>query len=246
MEFYTLPSSFESLPIEIFWYPALKDSSEVILILKGLYGLHDPQSSTSWDVELVRLCGGEYNFVCINTARRGFTKDERSIKEAFIGKTFQQESDDLILALDFLKNKKVLSHSHNFHIVANSFGGTTLLGAPEIIGEAASIVMIGSGCGKSPTTTKPLLQTLFDESSLLVPLRSYRGIFAFVRGADDAVVPRESQDKIIQNAISASVCSVYTIRGARHDLTPSSETCPIDRGRIIERILKHVLSLAEK
>ena len=212
-------SSFESLPVTVFWYPSEKKTPHTILLLKGLYGFHDPLSLESWDVSIIKKHSDIFNFIVVNTARKA-SADAQS-KESFVGKTFEQECDDIWQSYQLLEKEGVLSTSCVLHIIANSFGGTTLLGIPELVEQAVSITMIGSGCGKSDTTTKPLLATLFDEKTLLQPIRTYKGIFIFVRGSNDTVVPKASQEKIVQNAISASAHIKYTINDAQHDLSPA-------------------------
>jgi dienelactone hydrolase len=243
MKQYKIRSSFESLPVEIFWYPAKQMNSPTIILLKGLYGLHNPYSTTSWDSDIIQSCNKKYNIVCINTARKKDVVGDGSPREIFDGKTFKQECDDIQRVYQYLLENKIFHSRHGFHVIANSFGGTTLLGAPEVLKNTSSVIMIGSGCGKSKYTTKPLLQTLFDEEKLLTPLRSYKGVFGFIRGSDDTIVPKESQDKIIKNAVSASICMTYTIRGAQHDLTSSLNASVINRTNILLSIVDQAVSL---
>ena len=244
MKQYTIPSSFESLPVEIFLYPAKQINSPTLILLKGLYGFHDPHSSVSWDADILRVCDEKYNIICINTARKKNNVGDTAIKETFNGKTFKQECDDILCVHQYLFKNKILHSEHGFHIVANSFGGTTLLGTPEVLSKASSVIMIGSGCGRNPTTTKPLLQTLFNEEKLLASLRLYTGVFGFVRGSDDVVVPKESQDKIIKNAVSASVCMTYTIHGAQHDLSPGLNMSTVDRTRVLLSMINQAILLS--
>ncbi|OGM90698.1 hypothetical protein A2755_04105 [Candidatus Wolfebacteria bacterium RIFCSPHIGHO2_01_FULL_48_22] len=244
MPLYTISSAFQSLPIEIFWYPAKQKAVATVFLLKGLYGLHNSTSVDSWDTELIEVLNDGYNFVCINTARQGTTADERSSKDAFVGKTFQEECADIQRAFIYLFDTGIMPSSSKIYVVGNSFGGTTLLGIPKMMNKASGIVIVGSGCGKSPTTTKPLLTTLYDEERLLAPLRSYSGVFAFVRGSLDSVVPKDSQDKIIDSARSSRIHITYTIIGAQHDLTPMRDRMTPHRRALLASVLHHVISLA--
>lgn len=231
-----LSSSFKSLPVTIFWYPAVKKTPHTILLLKGLYGLHNPQSPESWDVDFIKNNNDSFNFIIVNTARKNSANIQS--KESFTEKTFEQECDDIKKSYQLLKKKEMLPNPCILHIIANSFGGTTLLGIPELIEKTASITMIGSGCGRSETTTKPLLTTLFDEKTLLHPLHGYKGIFIFIHGSNDTVVPKESQEKIIESATSASVHIQYTVNNAQHDLSPiGEENTMISRGKILSSVL---------
>ncbi len=241
MNHYTTTSSFQSLPINIYHYPATQESSQVVLLLKGLYGLHIPGTTTSWEGALIPLLTTDIHVICINTSRIGDEDEVRSSKDAFVGKTFAQECEDIERAYRYLCDEKVLPVDHILSVIGNSFGGTTLLGAPYLLEQASVVIMIGSGCGKSATTTKPLLATLLDEKELLSSLRSYTGIFAFVRGALDSVVPHSSQEKIMQSASSARVNMRYEIAHADHDLT--SITHHVNRTTLIDGLLRHTWGL---
>ena len=246
MQKYSIISSFESLPVEIFWYPAQSRTSHIILLLKGLYSLHNPKLSDSWDAELIRACNSSYHFICINTARRGAETEERSRQEAFIGKTFTQECGDIQSSFRYLTNAGIFPRPYSLSIVANSFGGTTLLGIPNLLHAASAVVMIGSGCGKSPTTTKPLLATLPDENALLHSLRSFSGVFAFIRGARDTVVPKESQNKIVQSALSSRAALLCTVAHATHTLEVASDRNAVPPAQIIASLLRSAVSLTRQ
>lgn len=235
-------SSFGDLPIEVFLYEASEKNRDTIFLLKGLYGLHIPDGD-SWDNDLIRVLLGKYNVVCINTARVGSNNEERSSQDAFTGKSFRDECDDVFKSWERLVREGVIVESNKVHIVGNSFGGTTLLGLPELMSLAESILFIGSGCGKSPITTKPLLATLFDEERLLESIRGYKGNFVFIQGSEDIVVPKESQDKIIASAENARTVIIYKILGVRHDLKPSSDVYIFDRVKTLTSILEHTINL---
>ena len=243
MKSYKTASIFKSLPIEIFYYSAKQKTRHTVILLKGLYGLHDSKSNTSWDNEVIKSLKGKYNFICINTARRETGGKEKHNQKSFTGKTFKQECDDVYKAYQYLIDQKVISKEQKLSIMANSFGGTTLLGIPQLIRKSSSIIMVGSGCGKSLTTTKPLLKTLFNEDILLKAISSYKGIFAYIRGEKDTIVPKESQEKIIQAFKSASIKVVYEIRGAQHNLTSVTKTNSINRQEILTSILENTLAL---
>lgn len=245
MEKYKISSDFKSLPIEIFWYPAKRKTSHTVILLKGLYGSHDPKSQDSWDNEIIEESQGKYNFVCINTARKKVDIDEKRSQKAFTQKTFKQECNDVYKAYLYLIDKKILLKSQKFLIVGSSFGGTTLLGIPDLIDRSSSIIMIGSGCGKSAKTTKPLLKTLFNEKKLLKPISSYQGVFVFVRGSDDKIVPQESQNKIIEAVSKASIKITYIIQNAQHNLSSSFDSSTKDRRKILSSILENSISLIE-
>ena len=105
--------------------------------------------------------------------------------------------------------------------------------------------MIGSGCGKSATTTRPLLKTLFNERKLLKPISSYQGVFVFVRGSDDTIVPKESQNKIIKTISKASIKIIYIVLHAQHNLSSSFDSSTKNRKKILISILDNAIALIE-
>lgn len=82
-----------------------------------------------------------------------------------------------------------------------SFGGTALLGCPDVLNSIQEIIMIGSGSGRSATTTKPLLSTIPDTKNLLYHISKFKGSLYFLHGGKDSVVPLESQKKIYNSAL---------------------------------------------
>jgi dienelactone hydrolase len=234
MKKFSLASSFNSLPIEVFWYESLQPSTNTVILLKGIYGLHNPDIHDSWEMSLISACRGSYNFVCVNTARLGEVLPSDT-PEAFTGKTFEQEWKDIQKGFDACVREGLISKEHRVIIVGNSFGGTLLLALPELLQKSEAVIMIGSGCGKSPTTIKPLLATMPSEEHLLSPLRSYGGTFVFVRGANDTVVPKESQDKIIASATSVRERLVCEIKDAAHNLMGGG----VDRADMLSRLISY-------
>lgn len=197
MNVHKVPSAFFGETV-IFHYPAKEKTNQAVLLLKGLYGQHvseGTQSKQSWDNQLVYLLKNKYDIFLFNAGRREVDKK----KEAFAGKTFQQECDDIQNAFTYCK-ENILREDIVWGSVAMSFGGTILMGCPGILQIMQNVIMIGSGCGKSSTTIKPLLSTLPETSELLQSISSYKGSLYFLHGGKDAVVPKESQKEIYENA----------------------------------------------
>ena len=185
--------------IKIYYYPSIKPSKKVFLVLKGIYGEHVP-GDASWDNVLVKLLENDYHLIFIRTSRLNDKMD----REAFVGKTFKQECTEVINAFKYC-NKNIFSNDYVWGCIGVSLGGTILLGSPKIFSQMKIIIMVGSGCGRNPKTTKPLLSTLPETKQLLKSLDNFRGIFIFLHGDDDTVVPTVSQrmiyDRAIKNAI---------------------------------------------
>lgn len=193
MKIYQIPSCFNNTSTLIYHYPARNDSEKVLLLLKGLYGEHKPTGDDviCWDMELIKLVNDNYHVLVIQSGRlAGITGIS-----VFVGKTFDQECSDVEKAF-----KYCLTHLFNKEMrwmaIGSSFGGTTILGASDVLLKMETVVLIGSGSGKSENTTKPLLSTLFETEKLLSSLQKYVGNFFFLHGTHDDVVPLDSQRKI--------------------------------------------------
>lgn len=232
---------------EMFLYESEVQTNRVILLLKGIYGFHfqldDFQTDLlglKWDAAFIRYFLPHTHVVCVNTSRlTGF--DQSSFKErrdSFEGKDYWNEVSDVTIAferaLQFLSEKGVTTPE--IHLVGKSFGGTTFLGMKDIANKAITISMMGSGCGKSETTTKPLLRTLPDESELLLTITNYNGYFASYRGEIDEVVPLESQEKIIR-ASGAKITNYVTIKSADHEFEKMNGMDSIEPGIIVRKMI---------
>jgi hypothetical protein len=203
MSTYAIPSRFLETKITIFHYPSLQDSKKVVLIMKGLYGEHDfakMGDDGSWDNKLISLLQENYHLVLV---RSGRLEAETRIAK-FEGKIFQEEVGDIEDAIAYCK-KEIFSKDFKWSSVALSFGGTTLLGVPSILSSMETVIFANSGCGKSATTTKPLLSTLPETSALLRSMEIFKGNFFFLHGGKDLVVPLESK-KMIYGTASEAKC----------------------------------------
>ncbi len=178
----------------VYHYPSNKPSKKSILVLKGIYGEHDP-NGLSWDNALVKLLQNNHHIIFIRTSRLNNKTD----REAFIGKTFGQECSEIESALEYC-NKNIFPKDITWCCIGASFGGTILLGTPRTLSQMKAVIMIGSGCGKTPETTKPLLSTLPETDQLLRALDTYSGIFIFLHGENDVIVPEYSQRLIYDRA----------------------------------------------
>lgn len=184
--------------VKMYHYPSVKHSKRAILVLKGIYGEHVPGNS-SWDNELVELLQNDYHILFVRTSRL----NDKIDREAFIGKTFEQECIEIEDAFEYC-NRNILSNEYDWGGIGVSLGGTILLGIPRILSQMKTIIMVGSGCGRNPETTKPLLSTLPETEQLLHSLDDYHNAFIFLHGKNDIVVPIDSQRLIYNRAINNS------------------------------------------
>lgn len=219
-----ITSDFGEKESEFFIYQPEKESNKVLFIIKGIYGVHRPvfkgEVNLKWDIEFVNYFTKNINVVCFNTSHKKiydeFDRNER--KDSYDGKTFDQEVGDIE---KIIIRVKAILHSQGvqgpeFYFFGKSFGGTLLLALKQSL-ESKALFMVGSGCGKSKTTSKTLLATMPEESVLLKNISTYHiGKFYFFRGELDGVVPKESQEKIV-NAVNEDIMEYTVLDGVDHE-----------------------------
>ena len=197
MENYEIPGLFSG-NVKMYHYSSTKPSKKVLLVLKGIYGEHVPDEF-SWDNALIKLLRNDYHIIFVRNSRLNGKVD----RDAFIGKTFEQECTEVENAFEYC-NKNIFSNKYVWGCVSVSFGGTTLLGTTQVLSQMKMVIMVGSGCGRNPETTKPLLSTLPETEQLLHSLDSYHGTFIFLHGEGDTIVPTDSQRMIYERAVKHS------------------------------------------
>lgn len=217
-------SDFGEKESEIFVYLSEKKSNKVLYILKGMYGIHRPAfgalNELKWDNKLVNYCSQDVNVVCLITSHKKISNEDNreEKKNAYDGKTFDEEIVDIqkvvVRVKDILYEQGV--SQPEFYFFGKSFGGTLLLALKDSL-EARALFMVGSGCGKSSTTTKSLLKTMPEENVLLKNISAYKnGKVYFFRGELDDVVPKDSQEKIV-NALQKNIIEYTVVPGVDHE-----------------------------
>lgn len=197
METYEIPGLFSG-DVKVYHYPSITPSKKVLFVLKGIYGEHI-LNGNSWDNALVKLLQNDYHLIFVRTSRL----DDKVDREAFVGKTFEQERAEVSSVFAYC-NKNIFQNDYVWASIGVSFGGTIFLATPEILSQMKLVVVVGSGCGRNPETTKPLLSTLPETEQLLQSLDVYRNTFIFLHGEVDTVVPLDSQQMIYDRAIKNS------------------------------------------
>jgi len=188
--------------------------------MKGLYGEHDPTKTgenSSWDNQLISLLQENYHLILV---RSGRLEDDTRIAK-FEGKTFQEEVADIEDAITYCK-KEQFPDDFLWSSVALSFGGTTLLGMPSVLSSMETVIFVNSGCGRSATTTKPLLSTLPETPTLLKSMEVFKGNFFFLHGGKDSVVPLESKKMIYDHARGAHCRAWIEFPDLNHELENES------------------------
>ena len=217
-------SDFGEKESEIFIYQSEKETNKVLFIIKGMYGRHIPFTNITtkpkWDMRFVNRLTKDIHVVCCNTSSREiYIENDFSDKEkAYFGKTFQQEVGDIQKIIERTKDifYNLGIQALDLYFFGKSFGGTLLLGLQETL-EAKAIYMVGSGCGKSETTLKTFLVTMPKEADLLKNISVYNnGKLYFFRGELDDVVPKESQEKIV-NAANKDITEYTVLEGVDHE-----------------------------
>ncbi len=219
-----ITSDFGEKESEIFIYKPEKESKKVLFIIKGMYGLHKPVLDTmidlKWDMRFVNYFAKDVNVVCLNTSHKKIYQesDRNQRKKSYEGKTFDQEVGDIQKIIIQVKDifYKQDAKELDFYFFGKSFGGTLLLALRDSL-ESKAIFMVGSGCGKSNTTTNTLLKTMPEEVILLKNISTYRkGRFYFFRGELDDIVPRESQEKIV-STVNEDIREYVVLPGVDHE-----------------------------
>lgn len=218
-----ITSQFGEKESEVFVYTPERQSNKVLFLLKGMYGRYDPitdKVSSKWDAQFVYHFTKSCYVVCCNTSSKKISpmSDFDARKQAYDGKTFQEEISDVELCIQ--KTEEILKtlgvDKPLFYFFGKSFGGTILLALKQIL-DAQGIFMVGSGCGKSETTTRTILRTMPEEAVLLRNISKYKnGNFHFIRGELDEVVPIESQEKIV-NSVDESRRDYVVVKGVDHE-----------------------------
>ncbi|MEJ0001914.1 MAG: hypothetical protein WDN09_01900 [bacterium] len=249
-------SDFGTGLTELHVYESRNKTSRVILLLKGIYSYHfelddfkTDLTGLKWDQAFVRYFLEHAHVICVNTSR--LADHDQTIfsqrEDSFYGKNYSQEVSDVKIA--FEKALQILGakgvQEPIIHLIGKSFGGTVFLGMPEVTSKACSIAMLGSGCGRSKETAKPLLSTLPDEEKLLETIRDYSGFFSLYRGEFDEVVPIESQEKIVK-ASGAKVTNYVTIRDTDHEFEKINGQDSLEPGILLRKMLLDTILLSEK
>lgn len=240
---------------ELYIYESIQPSNRVILLLKGIYGYHFELTDfgtdllkLKWDQAFIKYFIEYANVVCINTSRLpGYDQTSFSNrKDSFSGKVYLQEIEDVVVAfnrgLELLASKGI--NDPKIHLVGKSFGGTTFLGMNDILQKTCSVSMLGSGCGRSNATVKPLLSSLPQEEELLKTIRDYLGVFMYCRGELDEIVPIESQEKIVKSS-GAKLTSYITMKGVDHQFEKMDGKDSLEPWVLLRKMLLNSIFLSE-
>lgn len=200
-----------------------KPSNKVLVNVHGLYGISGDSGSKSRLLGNGVLKDNLANVVQYSSSRDWsiYNSEDRELsKQAFINKTFDQERDDLIDAIELTKqNSKELFgvDKVEFIIVANSLGGTITSSLSDEFDNIEKIVLCGSGTGAS-SPNKPILSTYPTKEFIIDSAKKFQGKLLFLQGSKDETVPLFSQQELFDSYQSAKK-EMKIIEGANHNFS---------------------------
>jgi|SRR5687767_9862256 len=197
----------------------------VFIHVHGIYGLSGDAGSKS------RLLGQRIlqqnlgNVVQFSSSRNWLVyKDDdwQTRVEAFRGKTFQQEADDLRDTLDLLLDQSSSLFGINlqevrFNIIANSIGGTIVSTLSDRFRFIERMVLCASGTGRS-YSDKPILSTCPPEKTVLESASTFTGKVLFIQASQDEIIPLQAQNKLF-SAYKNALTKKIIVNGANHNFS---------------------------
>jgi hypothetical protein len=207
---------------------ASKRSSSVFIHVHGIYGLSGDAGSKSWLLGQRILQQNLGSVVQFSSSRNWlvYRDDWPTRIEAFRGKTFQQEADDLRDALDILLDQSNLLFGINpqtvkFTVIANSIGGTIISTLTDRFSCIERMIICASGTGRS-FSDKPILSTCPPEKKVLEAASTFTGKVLFIQPSQDEIVPLRAQNKLFlayKNALTKKII----LHGANHNFSKIQE-----------------------
>jgi dienelactone hydrolase len=198
-------------------------SNKVLISVHGLYGISGDRGSKSKLVGNSVLKSNLANVVQFSSSRDWsiYNSEDRELsKQAFINKTFDQERNDLIDAIELIKqnsNELFGVDKVKFIIVANSLGGTITSSLSNEFDNIEKIVLCGSGTGAS-SPNKPILSTYPAKEFITDSAKKFKGNLLFLQGSKDETVPLFSQQELFDSYKSAKK-ELKVIDGANHNFS---------------------------
>lgn len=203
---------------------ANRSTPYVLLNVHGLYGISGDNRSKSRLLGKVVLAEGFANVVHFSSSRDWniYDSSNRELSlQAFKDKSFKQERQDLIDAIDLLnvEKRELFGVNHiRLIVVANSMGGTIISSISEKFKLIDKIVLCGSGTGAS-SSTKPILSTYPSKEYIKMATTKYKGEVMLLQGDEDDVVPLYSQNELIASYDNAKINKKRVIHGANHNFS---------------------------
>lgn len=205
-------------------FKSKKKTNKVLINVHGLYAVTGDRGSKSKFLGSKVLEKNIANVVQFSSSRDWsvFPSDGNFVKqqEAFKGKTFQQEEEDISDAIDLVIDQSKLlfgMEGVKLHIVASSIGGTVVSTLKDKFKYIDKLVLAGTGTGYGGST-KPILSTCLPEKEVLDSAKAYRGELLFLQGSLDDVVPFEAQNKLFDGYKNARKEKII-IEGANHNFS---------------------------
>lgn len=200
-------------------YPSKKKTANVLVNIHGVYGQSGDVGSKSRKLaELVSKMGLSH-VVLINSSRNWKVFEDgnwNKMKEAFAGKTFEQELQDVKDVLNLLLDQSgslfnVSENKLKFLLLGNSLGGTVATCLSEYFDHTPKIIVAGSG-------TRTVFESKITEDNILKSASKFKGKFLLLQGSKDETVPLKAGDALLTGYKKASTKKIV-IEGANHNFS---------------------------
>lgn len=217
-----LKSNYNNFENHLEVLPCSIASNVVFVNIHGAFGESGDEGSKSQKIgEIVRLSLA--HVVHISTSRdwqfySSLPKYAQS--EAFPGKTFDDEKNDIEDSFDYILNigeKCFGAQIKKLYVVANSWGGTVISSLVSKYPEIAKLVLCNSGI-RSTSTEHPIFTTVLSEDIVKRSATEYRDKLLFLHGELDEVVPVSFQDKLFDCYVKADKTRI-DVPGANHNFS---------------------------
>jgi len=227
MRRFDILGSYHKKNIELFVASPKEKISTVTIFVHGLYGVfNELDNKDKVNITIDELLKKNISHVLAYNSSRDFSYDENLNFElrqkAFEFKTFQQELEDLKLAVSWaIDNCAIFFGIPKIQLALNihgtSLGGTLAILQSDFFPKIKKISLCGSGCGTNGSQ-KPILSSIFSEQAILDSVAEFSGKLLLFQGGNDTVVPKESGLKILEHAKKADV-KYIVIDGANHNFS---------------------------
>jgi dienelactone hydrolase len=205
--------------IKLLVYPSKKRTQNVLVNIHGVYGLSGDVGSKSRKLAELVSKKGLAHVVLISSSRNWKIFEDGNwdrMKEAFTGKTFEQELQDVKDALDLLLDQSeslfdVNESKLKLLLLGNSLGGTIATCLSDYFDHIPKIMVAGSG-------TRTVFESKITEDDILKSASKFEGKFLLLQGSKDETVPLKAGDALLAGYKKASTKKIV-IEGANHNFS---------------------------
>lgn len=224
-----------------------KKTSNVLVNIHGVYGLSGDVGSKSRRLAELVSKKGLAHVVLVSSSRNWKVfKDGNwdKMKEAFVGKTFEQELQDVKDTLNLLIDQceslfDVKENKLKFLLLGNSLGGTIATCLSDYFDYIPKIIVAGSG-------TRTVFDSNITEAEILKSASKFKGKFLLLQGSKDETVPLKAGDALLSGYKNASTKKII-IEGANHNFSKINGKNKILANKLyIDEVVKFFSKASEK